>query len=69
MTLAEFLDANNIDRKAAQASLDVSESYISRLINRVCDPSFDIALKLDIFSGGKISIREMARVGNPRTAA
>jgi plasmid maintenance system antidote protein VapI len=68
MTIAEFLEANAISRRNFRERIEISESYMSRLVNRLVDPSFDIALKIHKVSDGKIGLPHMARADHPLLA-
>lgn len=62
MTLADYLEKTKTDRSDFAAEIEVSEAYLSRLVNRKRNPSFEISMRIFNTTKGAVTFPEMTAI-------
>jgi len=60
MKLREYCRREGIMHKKIMVLLGVSNVTVYRLMNNICDPKLSWAIKIEDFTNGEVSLRELA---------
>lgn len=59
MTLAEFLEANDIRGEDFAKTIGVSQAYVSMLCHRKHDPSLSVIMRIKDATGGQVEAEDL----------